>query len=267
MVSSLKLRTIIKVRMKTKPTLPQLFLPILLGGCLESTALTEVPPFEGTIFLQKDLPISGGAIAVSLTLTSPELGVSFPTEALPGGNEEPGALADLHLSMTPLYTAAGVMGGNQEGDFVPYLIVSAAIENLDDGARADVILIPEVSSLEGYHYGRNLRLIDSVGVSEAGYKITLRIIPPALIGDASAVAPGASLGEQQQGTSPLSPGVMLEPALEPFLQGSVFTLQPIGGRQAAITTIASAFTLNDFVAAEEEGSEGLGSGDLPVYSY
>ena len=238
-----------------------------LSGCQVSTALTEVPAFEGVIFLQKELPISGGAIAVSLALTSPELGLLFPTEPLPGGNEEPGALADLHLSMTPLYTADGVLGANKKNDFVPYLIVSAAIENLDDGARFDVILVPEVSLVGGYQYGRNLRLIDNVGVSEAGYKITLRIIPPALAGDASSVAPGASLSEQQQGASPLSPGVMLEPTLAPFLQGTVFTTAPIGGRQAAITTILGAFTLNDFIAAEEEGSEGLGSGELPVYSY
>jgi uncharacterized protein involved in high-affinity Fe2+ transport len=272
MVSYLKLRTIIKVIMKINYNPRQIFfwaalLSLSVSGCQVSTALTEVPAFEGTIFLQKELPISGGAIEVSLALTSPEFGLSFPSVTLPGGNEEPGELADLHLSMVPLYTADGVLGANKKNDFVPYLIVSAAIENLDDGARLDVILSPEVSLLEGYHYGRNLRLLDSVGVSEAGYKITLRIIPPALIGDASAISPEASLSEQQQGASPLSPGIMLEPTLEPFLQGTVFTNAPIGGRQAAITTIAGAFTLNDFLAAKEEGSEGQGSGDLPVYSY
>jgi Fe2+ transport protein len=272
MVFYLKLRTIIKVTMKTNHNPKQIFLSATLfclglGGCQVSALLTEVPSFEGTIFLQKERLVSGGAITVSLALTSPELGLSFPSEILPGGNEEPGELADLHLSMTPLYTAAGVLGANKKNDFVPYLIVSAAIENLDDGARLDVLLVPEVSLLEGYHYGRNLRLIDSVGASEAGYKITLRIIPPALLGDASAIAPEASLSEQQQGASPLSPGIMLEPTLAPFLLGTVFTTAPIGGRQAAITTITGAFTLNDFIAAEEEGSEGLGSGELPVYSY
>jgi uncharacterized protein involved in high-affinity Fe2+ transport len=273
MVSSLKLRTIIKVRMKYSRT-PHAsclcaFLSLLfLGACQVDTSLTEVPPFEGTIFLQKDLPISGGAVSLSLALTSPEFGLLFPSETLPGGNEEPGELSDLHVSVTPLYTANGILGAKKKNDFVPYLIVLASIENLDSGARVNVVMPPEVSLLEGYHYGRNLRLIDSLGTSEAGYKITIRIVPPALIGDASAIDPEASLSEQQQGVSPLSPGVMLDPELKDFLKGSVFTLEPLGSpRQAAITTITGAFTLNDFLAVEEEGSEGQGSGDLPVYSY
>lgn len=240
-----------------------------LSGCLVDSRLRELPPFEGTLVLLEDQRIAGGAISLGLTLTPPEP-LDFPSAErtpLPGGNEEPGALADLHLALDVRYTADNILGSARAGDFVPFLIVQARLENLDDGARFTTFLVPEVSLSSGYHYGRNLRLIDSLGPSEAGYLINLSIIPPSLAGDPSAVSPGASLLEQQRGSSALSPGITVGPDLAPFTAGTVLTVVPMAERQFSITTAAAAFTLQDFLPLEEEGSAGQGSGDVPTYSY
>jgi hypothetical protein len=128
-------------------------------------------------------------------------------------------------------------------------------------------LIPEVSFAGSYGYGRNVALLETLGLSELGYLVTVRIDPPALAGDPSATAEGAGALAQAKGTSVLSPGVSVGLDLSPFLQGTVFTVHAIGDRQGDTTTIVGAFTLADFQAAEEEGSETGGTGSIPTYTY
>jgi hypothetical protein len=249
-----------------QPTRQLGVLGLCLLGCQLEPRFTGLPPFEGTLVLFQDRLIAGGAVSVGLLLTPPDT-LDFPTVALPGGNEEPGPRADLHLALDTRYTAAGVLGSALAGDFVPFLIVQARLENLDTGDRITTFLIPEASLSQGYHYGRNLRLIESLGLSEAGYLVNVQIIPPALAGDPDAVAPDASLVEQQRGRSPLSPGIVIGPDLAPFTGGTVFSVEPIPDRQFSITALAGAFTLEDFLPLGAEGSEGAGSGEVPTYTY
>src|SRR5689334_21956727 len=113
-------------------------------GCLalflacKATPPTEIPDFEGTLVLTERL-VAGGAIEVALSLTAPIDDLNFPEAPLPGGNTALPEGADLHLSVFANYTAS-VLGGQKKGDFVPYLIVFATVQNLDSGVQVTTLL-------------------------------------------------------------------------------------------------------------------------------
>lgn len=241
----------------------------LLGAGCEVEPLSEftaVPAFEGSIALVKDKPISGEAVLVSLLVNPPDPALNVTEVAIPGGNEEP-RFPDIHISLKANYSAAGVLGSHAAGDFVPYLIVNARITNLDTSEILRVRLLPEVSFVDGYSYGHNIALVEALGISELGYAVAVSISPPALVGDPDGTAEGANGLAISNGASPLSPGISVGPDLAPFLQGTVLTIHDIGNRQGDTTSISGAFTLSDFVAAEEEGTETGGTGTVPTYTY
>jgi hypothetical protein len=240
----------------------------LLGCTIEPLTPQAVPAFTGKVVLLKDRPVASGGVSLTLELTPPDGLTSFPSaeEApLPGGNEDTSFSSDLRIELEARYAADKVQGGNKAGDFVPYLIAIASIENLDTGARLAVFLPPEVSLERGLHYGRNVALVEAVGVSEAGYKLTLQITPPALVSDDDALDKSAPLSTQLRGRSPLSPGISLAPDLAPFAQGTLFSVAPILARGADVTTLAAAFTLADFVEAADGGA--ADGAEVPTYSY
>lgn len=237
---------------------------LALVACKVKTP-TTIPDFEGTLVLT-ERAVAGGAVNVQMSLTEPQTNLDFPQITLPGGNEALPEGADLHVSVAVNYTAA-VQGGQKAGDFVPYLIAQATIQNLDSGDQITTLLVPEVSVAKGYSYGRNIALLKNLGASEAGYQINVLFLPPALAGDPSAVAPGASLLAQQRGTSGLSPGISVHQSLEPFLEGTLFSTRDITTRQIGSTLVSGAFTLADFNVVLEEGSEGGSSVDVPGYAY
>ncbi len=234
---------------------------LALLGCPREPLLDGVPPFAGELVLLKDRPVSGGAMLATVALSPPDVRTDFPgaDTPLPGGNENPGRDADLHLELEIRYASEGVQGGNKAGDFVPYLIVEAEVENLDTSQVFQTVLVPHVSLVEGLHYGRNLALIESLGLSEAGYRVRVSIVPPALVTD-------VDFTEDPRGRSALSPGISIGPDLSPFLAGSVFSLRPLSARALDVIELNGAFTLTDFLSEEDGGGTG-GSGGAPGYSY
>jgi uncharacterized protein involved in high-affinity Fe2+ transport len=214
-----------------------------LGACKVEPLFSAVPTFTQLVLVQ-DKPVSGGAMLATLSLETVDV-VDFPSaeEApLPGGNENIKAEeSDLYLQLDLRYAAA-LQGGQKINDFVPYMIVEASIENLDTKQSASFFLIPHASIKDGYHYGRNVRLAQDLGLSEVGYAVSVKVNPPALLND-------IDLNQNELGRSPLSPGVIAAPDFSPFTNGTLFSLKPLTTRSQDAVIVQDTFTLFELIAS------------------
>ena len=216
---------------------------LALGACEVEPLFSAVPAFTRLILIEEQ-PLSGGAMLATLSLENVDV-VDFPAveEApFPGGNENVKAEeSDLYLQLDLRYTAA-VQGGQKAGDFVPYMIVKASIENLDTRQRAAFFLTPHASNTTGYHYGRNVRLARDLGLSEAGYAVSVTINPPALLSD-------VDLTQNELGRSTLSPGVSMAPDFSAFTDGTLFSLKPLAERPQDAVLLQDTFTFFELIAS------------------
>ena len=154
-------------------------------------AVESVPEFEGEILLAEEQPASGGAMQVTVEIAPPD-DILAP-EGQTGEASIPKEAADIHFEVQVRYTGV-VLGGRNEGDFVPFLNVRLILTNRDTGETINTMLVPHVGIAEGYHYARNLALVETIGASEAGYDAEVTIRRPSEYGAA--------------GMSPISPGLI-----------------------------------------------------------
>lgn len=226
-----------------RPLSRRLFLLSLLAlsllACNVEPLFTAVPPFTQLV-LVKEAPVSAGGALATVSIEPPDA-ISFPSAEdapLPGGNELLQVTqVDIYLQLDLRYAAA-VQGGQKKGDFVPYAIVEASIQNLDTDETFETFLTPHVSMKTGYHYGKNISLLNTVGLSETGYSVQVTINPPAMFGD-------PDFSQEALGASLLSPGLALASDFAPFSQGTLFSLRPVSERAQDAIVLASSFTLLD----------------------
>ena len=210
-------------------------------GCDSSArpAVEQVPDFTGELVLANDAPVSGGAMAVTLEIAPPDdiLRATPATGKALVTKEE----ADIHFEAQIRYTA-GILGGRNEGDFVPYLNVSLTLTNRDSGKTLTTTLVPHVGIAEGYHYARNLALVDSLGASEAGYDADVTIDAPTEYGS--------------PGTSDVSPGLIKHSDIS----GTNERAGTLLGTDS--TVVSGGFILGDFkdIVSTEIGGNTSGTG-------
>ncbi|MBI2896872.1 MAG: iron transporter [Deltaproteobacteria bacterium] len=140
-------------------------LSIVAAGCSEiptgEEAMPELPQ-EVVIF---DKPIAGGAVTCKLEFAP--LGIVYAEDILEELTANGGP--DFHGEAQIRY-AAPILGGRAAGDFVPYLDVQMAIENLETGARWEGALLPGSGLMDGWHYMADVDLDGTIGLSSAGYQ-------------------------------------------------------------------------------------------------
>ena len=152
-------------------------------GCDEATDFlqSDAPPaeevvgeFRGDLLLESESPVSGGTMSVTIEIAPPDdIQVAATSTGEHHVSKED---ADIFFETQIRYTGA-LLGGHNAGDFVPYLDVSVELTNRDTGESMKSPLVPHVSIAEGYHYGMNLALVDTLGASEAGYDATVTVNP------------------------------------------------------------------------------------------
>ena|GEM_PF-2151583 len=212
----------------------------LLIGCDSSSpplAVETVPDFTGELILVEDAPASSGNMSITLEIAPPDM-ILEPTEPV-GGGLTPKTAADIHFEAQIRYSGA-VLGGKAEGEFVPYLNVNLKLTNRDTGKSLDTTLVPHVGIAEGFHYARNIALVDTLKASEAGYDAKVTITAP------------VQAGSSQQTT--ISPGIAMRSDIAPAHEraGSVFGLKPV--------IVTGGFLLGDFKTIGS-GKGGTGGGE------
>ena len=227
---------------------------LMVAGCDSGAdpAVEQVqfPEAGGELILEKNKPVSGGAMKVTLEIAPPDDIIS-PDNPV-GGPLTSKAEADIHFEAQIRYTGA-VLGGRNKGDFVPYLNVELVLTNRDSGKKSKTwALVPHVGIAEGFHYARNIALVETLGASEAGYDADVTITAPAPFGD-----PGASS---------ISPGIVMHSDISDNqnIAGTLLGPDPV--------VISAGFILGDFktIMSEEAGEEGASTGSEPadeVYMY
>ena len=204
----------------------------MTAGCDTDAPITveEVPEFEGELILADEQPASGGAMTVTLEIAPPDA-IDHPANpsGVPVSEEE----ADIHFEAQIRYTSA-ILGGRNAGDFVPYLHVVLNLTNRDSGETMRTPLVPHVGIAEGYHYAKNLALVDTLGASEAGYDAEVTITAPDDYG--------------MGGMSAVSPGLIRHSDISPTdLSGTVLGPTPV--------VVSGSFLLGDFktIVSEDVG--------------
>lgn len=145
-------------------------LSLIVTGCSEiPTGDLEMPelPQEVVIF---EKPIAGGAVTCKLELAP--LAIVYAEDVLAELTANGGP--DFHGEAQIRY-AAPILGGRAAGDFVPYLDVQMAIENLETGALWEGALLPGSGLMDGWHYMADVDLDGEIGLSAAGYEAELEI--------------------------------------------------------------------------------------------
>jgi hypothetical protein len=205
------------------------------SGADPAVEQVQFPESGGELILTEDEPASGGAMKVTLEIAPPDDIVS-PDNPV-GGPLTSKAEADIHFEAQIRYTGA-VLGGRNKGDFVPYLDVELTLTNRDSGKKSEKWrLVPHVGIAEGYHYGRNIALVETLGASEAGYDADVTINSPVPFGDAS--------------TSAISPGIVMHSDISDNQNIAGTLLGP------APVVISAGFILGDFktITSEEMREE------------
>jgi len=197
-------------------------------------AVEQVGNFAGELILAEDKPVSGGVMKVTLEIAPPDDIVS-PINPV-GGALTPRGKADIHFEAQIRY-AKTLLGGRAVGEFVPYLDVELELTNRDSGKKSKTwTLVPHVGIAEGYHYARNIALVDTLGASEAGYDAKVTIRQP--------IPPGNSA------TTAISPGTVMQSDIAGDVTGTLLGATP--------TVVRGGFILGDFknIASEEMGTTG-----------
>ncbi len=210
----------------------------------------KFPEAGGELVLTAGKLTSGGAMEVTLKIAPPDDIVS-PDNPV-GGTLSSKAEADIHFEAHVRYTGA-FLGGRNKGDFVPYLNIELELTNRDSGKQSKKwTLVPHVGIAEGFHYARNIALVETLGASEAGYDVKVTIQAPTLFGDPDA--------------SSISSGIVMHSDLanNQNLTGTLLGPDPV--------VISTGFILGDFktILSEAVGEDGASTGGEPVgggYAY
>ncbi|MFQ5709101.1 MAG: iron transporter [bacterium] len=197
--------------------------------------LEKVPEFSGEVVILEDQPIAGGTMTATLEIAPPDN--LFSPDGLPGGPQLPKSESDIHFEAQIRYTG-DFLGGRVKGAYVPYLDIEVEIINNDTGAELETNLPPIVGLEEGFHYARNLALINSIGAAES-YRVEVTIS-----------APHRFDGNDFPAGSTFPPGIALHSDMTD-LSGTVFGSEPV--------VLEGSFTLEDFLKITEE-DEGEGDG-------
>ena len=213
----------------------------LLIGCDSNVppAVETVPNFTGELVLVEDAPASSGNMTITLEVAPPDM-ILEPAEPV-GGPLTPKTAADIHFEAQIRYSGA-VLGGKAEGEFVPYLNVNLKLTNRDTGKSLDTTLVPHVGIAEGFHYARNIALVDTLKASEAGYDAKVTITAPAQAGSSN--------------QSAISPGIAMRSDISPTHErsGAVFGTDPV--------VVTGGFLLGDFKTIGS--SQGGTGGGVPL---
>lgn len=146
---------------------------LFAGACEDRPVLTDALAFP--VLAEEVVIISGAPIAGGAATATVEFAPLFSAWGTSPSDERPGRY---HLEAQIRYTGA-MLGGRNEGDFVPYLGVQLAITNRDNEKAYTVELLPVVGVAEGWHYATDAELETVLGPSEAGYDVMLTIQPAA----------------------------------------------------------------------------------------
>ena len=213
------------------------------SGANPALEQVQFPESGGELVLTADKLASGGAMKVTLEIAPPDDIVS-PDNSV-GGTLSSKAEADIHFEAHVRYTGA-LLGGRNKDDFVPYLNIELELTNRDSGNQSKKwTLVPHVGIAEGFHYARNIALVETLGASEAGYDGKVTIQSPTLFGDPDA--------------SSISPGIVMHSDLASThnLAGTLLGPDPV--------VISAGFILGDFktVVSKVVGEDGV---SVPVAS-
>lgn len=99
-----------------------------------------------------------------------------PIDMEPKGIDLAPSLADIHLE-ADIHAIKGNTNGFGEGEWIPYLKISYALKNTDNGKIKTGTLMPMVAS-DGPHYGANIKMDAGVG----NYELTFHIDNPSVQG-------------------------------------------------------------------------------------
>lgn len=232
------------------------------GDARPAVEQVQFPEFGGELILAEDEPTSGGAMKVTLEIAPPD-DIDVPDSVIekylnspnnPVGSKallQSKAESDIHFEAQIRYTGA-VLGGRNEGEFVPYLGVALTLTNRDSGKSLNTTLIPHVGIAEGYHYARNIALVGTLGASEAGYDAEVTINNPVTFGDPD--------------TSSISPGIVMHSDIagSQNIAGTLLGPDPV--------VVSAGFILGDFkaITSEKMGEEGASTISEPAgggYAY
>ena len=84
-------------------------------------------------------------------------------------------LTHVHIEARVNWDEAGIPDGTPPGGFVPYLNISALVQNETTGAIQFVSLLPHINLIDNFHYARNMQL---PGAASDPYTVYFYIYPP-----------------------------------------------------------------------------------------
>ena len=82
---------------------------------------------------------------------------------------------DVHIEARVNWDEENIPDGTPAGGFVPYLHITAKVENEQTGKLAYVDLLPHINLVDNFHYARNMAL---PGEKDEKYTVTFTIEPP-----------------------------------------------------------------------------------------
>ncbi len=90
----------------------------------------------------------------------------------PNNTQLPQFKTDVHIEALINWNENINIPGQVPGSFIPYLIVSANIQNQKTKAQKTVSLVPHINLIDGFHYAKNIKL---PGSTKDLYRITFTI--------------------------------------------------------------------------------------------
>jgi uncharacterized protein involved in high-affinity Fe2+ transport len=94
-----------------------------------------------------------------------------PIDMEPRGSDLAASQADVHLE-ADIHALRGNPNGFGAGEWIPYLMITYKLQNLDTGARKEGKFMPMVAK-DGPHYGSNIKMMGA-----GNYKVSYTIDPP-----------------------------------------------------------------------------------------
>ena len=94
----------------------------------------------------------------------------------PGTLHLPEKQTDVHIEARVNWDTRNIPEGTPPGGFVPYLDITAQVENEKTGAVVFVDLLPHINLIDSFHYARNMAL---PGKITDPYKVSFTVLPPA----------------------------------------------------------------------------------------
>ena len=81
----------------------------------------------------------------------------------------------VHIEARVNWDEKNIPEGTPMGGFVPYLDITAIVENQKTGMKTFVDLVPHINLIDNFHYARNISLPGSI---DDFYKVTFSILSP-----------------------------------------------------------------------------------------